>query len=205
MNYLLTKGGVVIYPLLATSVIALTIIIERAYQFIKASGYLSDQVMQDIKNKIAAGKIQEAVALCETNDQPIAKIIKQGILYRGKEPEQIKKQMEEVKLEEFPKLEQHLGILNFLGKIAPSLGLLGTVVGIIKTFHVLSLNGQPQQLAGGISEALLTTAMGLTISIPTLGAYYYFMNRLHKMVSHAEKREVELINHLDEAGDNDGV
>jgi biopolymer transport protein ExbB len=200
MQYLLAKGGVIIYPLLLCSLVAVTIIIERLYKFSKISQRLSDDLMIKIKEKIKANKIEEAVKICGEVKGPIGEILKKGILNIDKEANEIEEQMAEVELEEFPKLENYLGLLNFIGKISPSLGLLGTVTGMIKTFHVLSMNGEPQQLAGGISEALTTTATGLIISIPALGAYYYFTNKLQKIVVHTEKREKELINFVKEVG-----
>lgn len=205
MQYLLSKGGMIIYPLLLCSIIVVTLALERLYQFSRISKELSNNLMNQIKDKISSNKVDKAVELCEEVKGPIGKIMKQGILYLDKEPEEIEEQMAEVELEEFPKLEKHLGLLNFIGKISPSLGLLGTVTGMIKTFHVLSMSGKPEQLAQGISEALTTTATGLIISIPALGAYYYFTSKLQQIVLHTEKREKELINYIKEVGANDEV
>ncbi len=195
MEYLLAKGGIIIYPLLLSSIISLTVILERFYCFIKIPKKIKGSIMQEIKVKIREGQKKEAVYICEQNGGPVARVLKRGILNLGKEPDELIKLMEEVKWDEFPRLERRLDLLNFIGKISPSLGLLGTVTGMIKTFHVLSLNGQTQQLAGGISEALITTAAGLIISIPTLGAYHYFTSRIETMVNHTEKRIMEIINY----------
>lgn len=195
MQFLLSRGGIIIYPLLISSLIAVTIIIERFYQFIRIPKQLSNDLMNKIKKYIIKGKYQKAASLCE-GEGPIGRIIKRGVKNVDKEPENIEKLMEEVKWDEFPRLEKRLEALNFIGKISPSLGLLGTVTGMIKTFRVLSLSGKAQQLAGGISEALITTAVGLIISIPTLGAYYYFINKIKQMIKHSEKREIELINFI---------
>lgn len=195
MGYLLSRGGIIIYPLLISSLVALTIIIERFYQFIRLPRQLSDSLMEEIKENIALKKYDEAASLCEGKG-PTARILRRGIINAHKDPEDMEKLMEELKWDEFPRLERHLEILNFIGKMSPSLGLLGTVTGMIKTFQALSLNGESQQLAAGISEALITTAVGLIISIPTLGAYYYFFNKIKQMINHTEKREIELINFI---------
>ncbi|QTL97615.1 MotA/TolQ/ExbB proton channel family protein [Iocasia frigidifontis] len=197
MEYLLSRGGIIIYPLLISSLVALTIIIERFYQFIRIPRQLPDKLMEVIKENIALKKYKEAASLCEGKG-PTARILKRGIINAHKDPEDIEKLMEELKWDEFPRLEKHLEGLNFVGKISPSLGLLGTVTGMIKTFQALSLNGEPQQLAAGISEALITTAVGLIISIPTLAAYYYFINKIKQMINHTEKREIELLNFISE-------
>ncbi|SJZ36142.1 MotA/TolQ/ExbB proton channel family protein [Selenihalanaerobacter shriftii] len=205
MQYLLAKGGLIIYPLLLCSLVVVTIALERLYRFSKISNELSDNLMDKIKQNIKNKNIKDAVKVTEEVRGPIGNILKKGILNIDKSPQEMEEQMAEAKLEEFPKLEKHLGLLSFIGKISPSLGLLGTVTGMIKTFQVLSMNGEPQQLAGGISEALTTTATGLVISIPALGAYYYFTNKLQNIVIHAEKREKELINHIKEVGTTNEV
>lgn len=194
MEYLLEKGGIIIYPLLLSSVVSLTVILERFYHFLRTPKFIKDSMMRKIKNRMQTGDVKQAASICEKNGGPVGKVLKRGILNLNKDPENVMKLMEEVKWEEFPKLEKRLGLLNFIGKISPTLGLLGTVTGMIKTFHVLSMNGQAQQLAGGISEALITTAVGLIISIPTLGAYHYFTAKIQSMVNHTEKRIMEIIN-----------
>ncbi|WP_282706853.1 MotA/TolQ/ExbB proton channel family protein [Natroniella acetigena] len=136
MNYLLESGGMVIYPLLICSIIALTIIIERLYHFSRTPKEINDEVMAEIKAQIKAGEAEEAIKLCEEIEGPIAKILKKGIFNLDKEVEEIEKQMEEIELSEFPKLEKYLGLLNFIGKVSPSLGLLGTVTGMIRTFQM---------------------------------------------------------------------
>ncbi|TDX52996.1 MotA/TolQ/ExbB proton channel family protein [Orenia marismortui] len=205
MQGLLAKGGIVIYPLLICSVIAMAIIIERLYRFSKVDKQISDQLIKRIKVNIKEGKIEAAIKVAEEGRGPITKVLKRGILHWNKRAEEIENQMEEVKLIEFPKLERYLGVLNFIGKITPSLGLLGTVTGMIKTFQILSMNGEAQQLAGGISEALFTTATGLIISLPTLAAYYFFITKLEGIVNHSERREIELINYIKEIGGDDEI
>lgn len=198
MQYILKNGGIMIYPLILTSIIALTLIIERFITFFSISKKIFDRDINQIKGCLADNKIDDALNICQKVKGPIGKILQQGITNYIKAPGEIKELMEEVKWDVFPTLERNLESLHFIGKITPTLGLLGTVTGMIKTFHVLSLNGEPQQLAGGISEALLTTAVGLIISIPALGAYYYFNNKIQQIVNHTEKREIELINWLKE-------
>jgi len=153
-----------------------------------------------IKENIRLNKKNDALKICNDIKNPIGKILKKGIYHLNDGVEEMYQQMDEVKLHEFPKYERHLGLLSFIGKISPTLGLLGTVTGMIKTFHYLSLNVEAQQLAEGISEALITTAFGLIISIPSLGAYYYFTSKFEQMVTHTEKREIELTNYVRKLG-----
>ena len=200
MVSILQQGGAVIYPLLFISIIALAIILERFFVYCRVPKKIPDNFMLTIKENIRLNKKNEALNVCDNIKNPIGKILKTGIYHLDDGIEEMVQQMDEVKLSEFPKYEKHLGFLNFIGKISPTLGLLGTVTGMIKTFHYLSLNVEAQQLAEGISEALITTAFGLIISIPCLGAYYYFISKFEQMVTHAEKREIELINQVRKIG-----
>jgi len=200
MTGLIDKGGIIIYPLLIFSLISLTIILERFFVYIRISKQISDKLMEDIKMCLKNNKIKEAKALLNVINGPIAKILKKGIENYKSGPDEMEKEMEEVELEEFPLLEKRLGVLHFIASISPTLGLLGTVTGMIKTFEVLSYNGDPQQLAGGISEALITTAVGLVISLPSLAAYHYFINKIEFMTLHTEKRQIELINFIKKVG-----
>ncbi|MCK5768110.1 MAG: MotA/TolQ/ExbB proton channel family protein, partial [Candidatus Atribacteria bacterium] len=159
-----------------------------------------DNFMLNIKENIRLNKKDEALNICDNIKNPIGKILKKGIYHLNDGVVEMYQQMDEAKLHEFPKYERHLGLLNFIGKISPTMGLLGTVTGMIKTFHYLSLNVEAQQLAEGISEALITTAFGLIISIPSLGAYYYFLSKFEQMVTHTEKREIELTNYVRKSG-----
>ena len=182
MEYLLSKGGIIIYPLLLASIISVTVVLERGYYFLINPKMIKEKVMKKIINQVKSDHIHKAVLICERNGGIVSKLIKRGILNLNKDSEELIRLMEEVKWDDFPEFEKRLEVLNFIGKISPSLGLLGTVTGMIETFHVLSMSGKAQQLAGGISEALITTAAGLIISIPTLGAYHYFMSKINKMV-----------------------
>lgn len=204
MLYLLEKGGIVIYPLLGVSVISLMIILERIFVFLRTPIRFPEGPMDRIKELLDSDRFSQAIGVCQNYRGPAARVLERGIasLHGSDDPDTLDRVMEEIKWEEFPRLEKRLEVLNFMGKISPTLGLLGTVTGMIRTFQVLSINGSPQQLAGGISEALITTAVGLVISIPVLGAYQYFINRIQSMLNHTEKRQIELINFLEESSEH---
>ncbi|MDD3656117.1 MAG: MotA/TolQ/ExbB proton channel family protein [Atribacterota bacterium] len=201
MRILIEQGGVVIYPLLAVSVIALAIIMERFFYFSRIRREVPENIIQQVKESLKQGKTQEALKILKKPYNPIYSVLYKGILVWEEGYIETERAMEELKMILFPRMERHLGMLHFIGKISPSLGLLGTVTGMIKTFHFLSLNVESQQLAQGISEALITTAFGLSISIPALATYYYFMNKLEHVVKHTEKRELELIHYIQKLGD----
>jgi biopolymer transport protein ExbB len=201
MRVLIEQGGVVIYPLLAASVIALAIIMERFFYFSRISREIPENIIQQVKESLKQGKTQEALKILKKPYNPMYSVLYRGIIVWEEGYIETERAMEELKMILFPRMERHLGMLHFIGKISPSLGLLGTVTGMIKTFHFLSLNVESQQLAQGISEALITTAFGLSISIPALATYYYFMNKLEYVVKHTEKRELELIHYIQKIGD----
>jgi len=200
MTNILQQGGIMIYPLLFVSVIALTIILERFFKYLLLPQDIPDDFMSEIKENIRLNKNDKALKICEDIRNPIGRILKRGILHIGGGCEEMYQEMDEAKMHEFPRYERNLGLLSFIGKISPTMGLLGTVTGMIKTFHYLSLNVEAQQLAEGISEALITTAFGLMISIPSLGAYYYFTSKFEKMLTHTDKREIELTNFVRKSG-----
>ena len=202
MIEIIKQGGIVIFPLLAASIIALTIILDRFFYFWGIRREVPEKIMQDVKLFLKSGKIREASSSLRYARNPVHRILKAGIMNWEKGSGEMERVMDEIKMLEFPRMERHLAMLNFIGKMSPTLGLLGTVTGMIKTFHFLSLNLESQQLAQGISEALITTAFGLTISIPTLAAYYYFFNKLEDIIKHGEKREMELLHLCVKMGEN---
>jgi biopolymer transport protein ExbB len=201
MNELIKQGGIIIYPLLAASIVALAIILERFIYYGNIKREIPEKVMLQLKDCLKNGEQSKALRLFSHSRNPVHLILSSGILAWERGYEEMEREMEEVKMMVFPRMERRLSMLHFIGIMSPSLGLLGTVTGMIKTFHFLSLNLESQQLAGGISEALITTAFGLSISIPALAAYYYFINKLEHVVTHSEKRELELIHYAQKSGD----
>jgi len=196
MVNIVQQGGIMMYPLIFISIIALAIIMERFIKYLQVPQEIPDDLMDAIKENILKNQNEKSLKVCDRIKKPIGRILKKGIQHLKGSSEEMYQEMDEVKMHEFPEYGRHLGLLNFIGKISPTMGLLGTVTGMIKTFYYLSLNVEAQQLAEGISEALITTAFGLIISIPSLGAYYYFTSKFEKMVMHIEKREVELTNFM---------
>lgn len=202
MNELIQQGGVVMIPLLVFSIIALAIILERLIYFVRIKREISERVMDLAKEGMKKRNTKDVLKLLGISKNPIDRIIMRGIKNWESDFQEMEREMEEMEMVEFSKMERYLPILHFIGKMSPSLGLLGTVTGMIKTFHFLSLNVNSQQLAQGISEALITTAFGLMISIPSLAAYYYFINKLEQVITHSEKREIELIHFAQKLGNH---
>ena len=152
-------------------------------------------VLENVKNVNDLGL---AVSICEKHDGPFANIIRISLENHGLPREDIKETLQDQGRQEIHQLEKGLGMLETIAGIAPLLGLLGTVLGILKVFQIISVMGvgQASALAGGISEALITTIAGLFIGIPALVAYNYFAHRAEALVLEIEKYSNRLLNKI---------
>lgn len=195
---LIQKGGFLIYPLIFCSLLALTVIIERAISLSRAQ--INKRIfMKRLSEFISRNRIMDAVHYCERYNVPLARIIKAGLIKHNQTRDYIQSSIEKAVREEVPFLERYLGILATITSVAPLLGFLGTVSGMIKVFTQVEASSgliNPKMLSGGIWEALLTTAFGLAIAIPTLVAYNFFLSRSHTLVNEIEDASVEMLSLL---------
>jgi biopolymer transport protein ExbB len=173
---IITKGGIVMIPLLACSLISLSLTIER---FIFWGKIKSQQTVQNMLGLIEAGEFDKAMNLGKSSQHPIARVLAAGLTHRSPAPA---KAMEAAAQAQIPVLKSRLGALDTIITLAPLLGLLGTVVGMIGSFDIMSEVGigQPHAVTGGVAEALIATATGLLIAILTLIPYNYFSARMEK-------------------------
>ena len=198
---IIQKGGAIIYPIILCSIIAFAIIMERLYYLSKTK---IDTVafMNNIEGALKYNKVAEAVKICEDTKGPIARIVKAGILKYDRPRQEMREAIEDAGHQEVPMLERHIKILATIAHITPLLGLLGTVIGMVKTFQVIQVKTvtlnpvSAGDLAGGIWEALLTTAAGLIVAIPVIAAYHYLSARVQDFVFEMERSATELINIL---------
>ncbi|MEJ2143744.1 MAG: MotA/TolQ/ExbB proton channel family protein [Acidobacteriota bacterium] len=174
-----SQGGLMMWPLLACSILAVIFIVERVIAYYRVKGDTAEIVAQ-VRESLLQRQLRRAIEVCETFDHPVAVTLKSGLLRFGKAHEEIDKAMESVALHEVSKLEKGLWILATIANVAPLFGFLGTVTGMIASFEALAEVGlgNPEAVAGGISEALITTATGLMIALPVQAAYNYFSNRV---------------------------
>mgnify|MGYP006291807735 CR=1 FL=1 len=189
------KGGILMWPILACSVVGLAITIERFFALRRAT-IDTREFMDTMRQVLRQNRIQEAVEICDETDAPVARIMKAGILKHDRGKEDIREAIEDAGHLEIPRLERYLSALATCANIAPLLGLLGTVSGMIKAFaQIQNKRGQvnPSDLAEGISNALVTTAAGLTVAIPMLVVYNYFVARVDNMVVEMEVSSSELV------------
>jgi len=185
------KGGPVMIPLLYVLLFAIILVIERALYLKKilVNSYKVTQA-QNIEELISANKIKDIQALCEQYPSPVSSIIKTAVNHKDKDEQKIKEIIEELGYFETHKLTANLDYLSLLARIAPLLGLLGTVTGLLQAFNdMLKLSGNISAtvFAGGISQALITTIFGLTIAIPTMVFHQYFANKSKAIVRRMER------------------
>ncbi len=185
---LIREGGWVMYILTAMSIIALAVIIERWWVLHKAKINVNEFLAKLRKALIVNRSLRDAIKICEQYRGPLASIMKAGLLKYGQPKEDIEKTIETAALHEMARLEKRHVVLASVANVAPLLGFFGTVSGMIKSFDALAEQGlsNPGAVAAGISEALITTAGGLAVAIPTQLAYNFFMNSINKSVRDIE-------------------
>ncbi len=187
INYF-RQGGPMMWPLLFFSLLALTFIIERWFVFNKAKVNVGEFLPKVRKALLVNRNVKEAIKACEQNRGPVASVMKAGLLRYGHSREDIEKTIENAAMYELDRLERRMGILATTANVAPMLGFLGTVTGMIKSFATLAEQGltNPGAVAAGISEALITTATGLIIAIPAQLAYNWFNTKITRFVRDIE-------------------
>jgi biopolymer transport protein ExbB len=191
------KGGFLMYPIFICSLIAVTIFFDRMF-YLKSVKTKSNRFVLRVKNLVKKGSIELAISACRKSPTPISKIMLAGLMKFGQGRDEMKEAIEDSANQEIPVLERNLSTLSTIGNITPLLGLLGTVFGMVKAFNVIAVMGvgKPEALAGGISEALLTTAFGLSIAIPTIVVYNYLSHRVDKLIREMEVNCVDLVDLL---------
>jgi biopolymer transport protein ExbB len=182
------QGGPMMWPLLFFSLLALTFIIERFIALTRAKINVNEFLTRVRKALLVNRNVKEAIKVCEQYQGPVASVMKAGLLRYGHTREDIEKTIENAALYELDRLERGMGVLATTANVAPMLGFLGTVTGMIKSFATLASEGltNPGKVAAGISEALITTAAGLMIAIPAQLAYNYYTTKINRFVRDIE-------------------
>lgn len=195
------KGGPVMWVIALCSVVAFAVVIERFWQLRKAR-IDTGRFMNEVSNLLKRNRVMEAIDMCNQTPGPISQVMKAGILKHDRSRPEIREAIEDAAVGEVPLLERNLSVLATVAHIAPLLGLLGTVVGMVRAFQVIEQKAtalqpvNPRDLAGGIWEALLTTVFGLCVAIPTYVAYNYLVNRVNGFILDMEKSATDLVNLL---------
>lgn len=198
---ILSHGGWVMIPLLLCSFLALAIILERLFWGLRRSRVVPQHLVTEIQSLVSARRLEEVYGLCRGSNTPVARIIAVAMSKFGKSKEEISEAVQLAGRREAAKLQNYLSLLGSIASVSPLLGLLGTVFGMIRLFGVARTEGMGSgaQLSGGISEALIATATGLVVAIPSLVFYRLFMTRSKQLIFDLEHLAVEVIHDLDAA------
>lgn len=194
------KGGYLMWPILLSSIIGLAIAIDR-YMIIRKAKTNAPNFIIKIRTLLKKKDVDGAIAVCMQERTPAANIIRKGLKKSKLGHERVKEAIENVGKQEISKLEKGLSILATISGVAPLLGFLGTVTGMISAFmRIEDLQGaaNPSDLAGGIWEALITTAFGLAVGIIALISYNYFTSAINKLVSDMEIISNDVVDTLEE-------
>lgn len=197
---IIVKGGILMIPIGLCSIIALAILIERLMSLRKIR-INADAFITRVSNLLLRNQVQEAMQICDMTPGPIAAITKAGLKKHTRSRVEIKDAIESSAESEIFHLERYLGVLGTIAAIAPLIGFLGTVTGMIKAFiqiQTLGGNVDASVLAGGIWEALITTAAGLSVGIPTLIVYNWLQGKVEHHVFEMQESSTELLDTLHE-------
>ena len=194
MFELVKAGGWVMWPIMACSIAALAIIGERFWSLQKK--YVSPpNLVAQIQQWLERKQLDQARITLLQQSSPLGRVLAAGLINRDHEREIVKESIEDAGRHVVPELDRYLNSLGTIASISPFLGLLGTVLGMIEMFAGISAAGvgDPAVVAGGIAQALLTTAAGLGVAIPSVMFYRYFRARVNELLVDMEQQAIRLI------------
>jgi biopolymer transport protein ExbB len=187
------------WPMFLLATTSLAVIIERSISISKAATDTESLIVK-LKGLLHGGQTDEALKLCENTTGPVAALLANGLRNRHLDNASIERAMEELALRQTPELHKRLSILDTIITMAPLLGLLGTITGMIGAFHSVFDSGNSgaagTAITGGIAEALIATATGLVIAIITLPFYNFLSERVKEIIADMETRATQLLNIL---------
>ncbi len=200
---LIVKGGVFMYPIIFSSIVALAIFLERLW-VLRRKHIIPEEIIRHVEDMLKKQKLSEAFFLCQSDTSSISNIFLAGLKNIEKGMWLVKEAIEERGGREARMLEKNLGILSTIANLTPLLGLLGTVSGMIKTFNAISVQGigNPAPLAGGIAEALITTATGLCIAIPVLVCHRFLKDKASALIFEMEENSIRLVELMEKYNDS---
>ena len=204
MLELFYKGGWVMYPILACSIVALAVSLERVIYFMRIRNN-DDRLLEKTRTLLKTGMIEDCITACNDSRGPVASAINVCLHNISKGPEKIETVIEHQGSGILTEMEKRLRVLAIIAQATPLMGLLGTVIGMIKAFMKIEDVGgrvNATALAGGIWEALLTTAFGLCVAIPSLLVYHYFEGRVDDYEKKIHRIVHEIIDISEDIKDN---
>ena len=197
------KGGIMIIPIILLLFFCVYVIIER-YLSIKKATKQDANLLSDVKAQLKSGKIDNAVMLCSRENTASGNILKSGIAIIGRPISEIESVMERTANVEIAQMEKGLGHLGLISGIAPILGFIGTISGVIKIFHTISNTGNLniQTISGGLYEKMISSGAGLVVGVIAYSAYHLFNMMIDSFALKVEKQTLEIINVIHEPDGN---
>jgi len=194
---LIQRGGWVMYPLLLASLLALGLTLERLWA-VRRERVMPRSFLASVSGLLDRRQYDQVALISGGGDSAAARLVELALKMGGRRRSQFKDSLEEAGRREAQELTAHLGALNLVATVSPLLGLLGTVSGMIRAFNSIAAEGagNPGFLAGGISEALLTTAAGLCVAIPTLVVHRAILSRAESLIGELEALSSDLLEAL---------
>lgn len=193
------KGGPIVWPILAVLALGALIVVERVVYLLRKRTN-ADVLVQRIGGLMKDRQTIDCATVFQgLEGKPVARVLRAGLACCRTRREELENTLQEAILKEIPPMERFLSTLGLLAAIAPLLGLLGTVTGMIDTFHVITLHGtgDPRMMSGGISEALVTTMLGLTVAIPLMLGHTLLSRTVENRIGQMEEKAVALVNLVD--------
>lgn len=197
---LLVKGGYMMIPILLLSITAVYIFFERWFT-VKKAAQTPDEFKQRIRERVVSGDLNGAKLLCSETDSPIARMIEKGLTRIGNDLKNIEAAIENTGKIEIYKLEKNLNLLATISGVAPMVGFLGTVTGMIQAFIAIAQEEgsvSPKLLSSGIYEAMVTTAAGLFVGILAYLGYNFLVSRVQKIIHQMEYNSIDFLDVLQE-------
>jgi biopolymer transport protein ExbB len=192
------KGGLLIWPILICSIISIGIFAERLFYFHRATIHVGE-FLQGLSNLLQRRNFAEALHESAGTPGPVARVIHAAIIRHDAPRSELRDIVQEAGQLEVPKLERYLGVLATLAFLAPLIGLLGTVTGMLEAFGTITSNGgfaTVTELSSGVYKSLLTTAAGLVVATPTFVAYSYLSSRVNSLMHDMERAGIEVVHML---------
>jgi biopolymer transport protein ExbB len=202
MFEIVKAGGIMMGPIILASIIAAAIILERLWT-LQPKRVLPGDLTEKVWRWVEQRQIQDKHIAALQQNSPLGKILAAGLANRHRDRAVIKESIEDTGRHVVHELDRFIGALGTIASLSPLMGLLGTVLGMIRTFNAITTDGigNPAALAGGIAEALITTAAGLTVAIPALIGYKYLRGRVEALVVQMEKEAIKLVQAMEAQGE----
>ncbi|WP_129778798.1 MotA/TolQ/ExbB proton channel family protein [Peristeroidobacter soli] len=198
MFEIVKAGGLMMGPIILASIVTAAIFLERLWT-LQTKRVLPAELTEKVWRWVEQGQIQDKHIAALQQNSPLGKILAAGLTNRNRDRVVIREAIEDTGRHVVHELDRFIGTLGTIASLSPLMGLLGTVFGMIRTFNAITVSGigNPASLAGGIAEALITTAAGLTVAIPALLAYKYLRGRVQTLVVQMEKEAIKLVEALE--------